>query len=281
MAPREDGYHRGDPMTGRPSHDGVIGVGPALRKARAHRGLTLDEAARDTKLRTDQLQALEDEDFDALGGEVYTRACLRTYAAYLGLRPVKVLGIYARHADEPEPPRPPEKTGRVERAIAATRIRDNQRFLLIAAAFIVFVLIIFGLLSRDHSAPSPAAIATDTPSEIPSGQSFDATLTAQGPAEATVTVDGVSETFSMARGEERSFMPVEELRIEIASGGSVGVVVSWRDFGVPGTPGEPWSRTFTYAEVSAWPSPSPSPSPSGSGSGTPSGSVSSSATPSV
>jgi hypothetical protein len=262
-------------MTGRPSHDGVIGVGPALRKARAHRGLTLEEAARDTKLRTDQLQALEDEDFDALGGEVYTRACLRTYAAYLGLRPEKVMGIYARHADDPEPPRPPERMGRVERAIAATRIRDNQRFLLIAAAFVLFVLIVFGLLSRDHSAPQPAAIATGTPSAVPSDQVFEATLTAQVPAEVTVTVDGVPETFSMTRGEERSFMPVEELRIEVASGGSVGLVVAWRDLGTPGTPGEPWSRTFTYAEVSAWPSPSPSSSVSTSET------VSSSETPSA
>jgi hypothetical protein len=275
VGPREDRYHRGDPMTGRPSHDGVIGVGPALRKARAHRGLSLEEAARDTRLRTDQLQALEEEDFDALGGEVYARACLRTYAAYLGLRPEKVMRIYARHADDPEPPRPPERMGRVERAIAATRIRDNQRFLLIAAAVIFFVLIIFGLLSRDHSAPPPAAIATDTPSAVPSGQSFDATLTAQGPAGVTVTVDGILETFSMTQGEERSFMPVEELRVEVASGGSVGIVVAGRDLGIPGTSGDPWSRTFTYAQVSAWPSPSPSLSPSGSASE----SVSSSATP--
>ena len=48
-------------MIPQPSPDRMIGVGPALRKARAHRGLTLEEAARDTKLRTDQLQALENE----------------------------------------------------------------------------------------------------------------------------------------------------------------------------------------------------------------------------
>ena len=249
-------------MIPQPSPDRMIGVGPALRKARAHRGLTLEEAARDTKLRTDQLQALEAEDFDALGGEVYVRASLRTYAGYLGLRPEKVMHIYARHAEDPEPPKPPGRLGRVERAIAATRIRDNQRFLLIAAAFVLFVLTIFGLLSRDHSAPLPAAIATDTPSAVPSGQAFDATLTADGPAEVTVTVDGVAQGFSMTRGEERSFLPVEVLRIDVVSGGSVGVVVAGRDLGIPGVPGEVWSRTFTYAEVSAWPSPSPTVAPS-------------------
>jgi len=265
-------------MTRQPSHDAVIGVGPALRKARVLRGLTLEEAARDTKLSTDQLQALEDEDFEALGGEVYARASLRTYAGYLGLRPEKVMGIYARHAEDPEPPKPPERMGRVERAIAATRIRDNQRFLLIAAAVVVFVLIVFGFLSRDHSAPLPAAIATDTPSAVPSDQAFDATLTAGSPAEVTVTVDGIAETFSMTRGEERSFLPIEELRIEVVSGGSVEVVVAGRDLGTPGVAGETWSRTFTFAEVSAWPSPSPTVDPSSSGS--PSPTVSSVASPS-
>ena len=134
-------------MTGSSPPDGVIGVGSALQKAREHRGLLLEDAARDTKLRTDQLRALEDEDFESLGGEVYARAALRTYAAYLGLSSDKVMTAYLRHADDPEPPPPPRQLGRVERAIAATRIRDNQRFLVIAAAFVVGVLLIFGLLS--------------------------------------------------------------------------------------------------------------------------------------
>ena len=47
----------------------------------------MDEAARDTKLRSEQLEALENESFDDLGDAVYARAMLRTYAQYLGLKP--------------------------------------------------------------------------------------------------------------------------------------------------------------------------------------------------
>ena len=263
-------------MAGRPSHDAAIGVGSALRKARMMRGLALDDAARDTRLRPDQLRALEREDFDDLGGEVYARACLRTYAAYLGLDPEKVMRVYAQHAEAPEPPPPPGKMGRVERAIAATRVRDNQRFLLIAAAVVIFVLIVFGLLSRDHAAPEPAAIATRTVAPVPTGQSFDASVTALGPTEITVTVDGDPATYPMTKGEQRSFMATTELTIEVADGGTVQLVVAGRDLGAPGEPGHPWSRTFTYDEVGGWPSPSPSPSTSGTPSGGPSGTVSSS-----
>jgi cytoskeleton protein RodZ len=260
-------------MAERPSQTPPIGVGSALRKARAHRELTLEGAARDTKLRTEQLEALEREDFEMLGGEVYVRATLRTYAAYLGLDPDKVMRVYARHADDPEPPAPPGKMGRVERAIAATRIRDNQRFLLIAAAFVFVVLIVFGLLSRDHSAPPPAAIATQTATAAPADQAFGVTLSASGVVKVTVIIDGDPASFTMVKGEERSFTATSELSVDAGDGGAVQVVVQGRDLGVPGEPGQPWSRTFTYAEVSAWPSPSASE--------TPSGSVSSAASPSA
>lgn len=229
-----------------PTHDATIGVGPALRKAREHRGLSLDEAARDTRLRTDLLFALEDEDFDALLGDVYVRGALRTYAQYLGLNPDKVVAAYSRHTDDPEPPPPPQKMGRVEQAMAAARIRDNQKFLLVAAASLLGILLAVGLLARDNGTPPPASIPTTAASPIPQDRAIEATLVAQRDASATVTVDGTTETFDMAEGETRSFSAVDDLTIELAEGGSVQVVLNGRDLGAPGEPGRPWTESFTY-----------------------------------
>jgi cytoskeletal protein RodZ len=131
-------------MAGHSVRPASIGVGPALRRAREIAGITLDEAARDTRLTPDQIGALEREDFDLLGEEVYVRAMLRTYAQYLGLKPDKVMNAYAKHAEVPELPSPPGKRGRVEQALAAARIRDNQRFLLIAAAIILIAAVAVG-----------------------------------------------------------------------------------------------------------------------------------------
>jgi cytoskeletal protein RodZ len=234
--------------------DATIGVGPALRKAREHRGLTLDEAARDTKLRTDLLAALEDESFDALLGDVYVRGALRTYSQYLGLSPDKVVAAYARHADDPEPPPPPRKMGRVEQAMAAARIRDNQKFLLIAAASLLVILLAVGLLARDNGTPPPAAIPTTAAPAAPEDQAIEATLVAERETSATVTVDGVPDVFSMTEGEERSFSAVDDLTIELADGGSVQVFLNGRDLGAPGEPGQPWTETFTY-DTGASPSP--------------------------
>src|SRR5436190_24044658 len=135
-------------MAGNSVRPASIGVGPALRRAREIAGITPDEAARDTRLTADQIGALEGEDFELLGEEVYVRAMLRTYAQYLGLRPDKVMTAYAKHADEPGPPPPPAKLGRVEQALAAARIRDNQRFLLIAATVVLVGAVAVGIVAR-------------------------------------------------------------------------------------------------------------------------------------
>jgi cytoskeleton protein RodZ len=228
-----------------------IGVGPALEKARRIRGLSLDEAARDTRLRVDQLTALEAEDFGALPSDAFVRGALRTYAQYLGVRPEKVLDAYGRHVDDPAPPPPPEGLGRIERAIAATRIRDNQRFLLLGAATVLVLLLLFGLLSRDRGAPPPAALPTTTSPTLAGTATIDAVLVARRPVEVTVTVDGAPETLAMEEGETRSFSASERLELVVADGGAVQVTVGGRDLGAPGEPGSPWKRSFSLDDIPA------------------------------
>src|SRR5947208_767196 len=82
----------------------LIGVGPALRKARVARRTSLDEASRDTRIRLEYLEALERETFSELNGDVYVRGCLRTYAAYLGLSPDKVVAAYVSGTPDPQAP---------------------------------------------------------------------------------------------------------------------------------------------------------------------------------
>ena len=153
-----------------------IGVGPALEKARRIRGLSLDEASRDTRLRVDQLTALENEDFAALPERRLRPGSAAHVRPVPGRQPRQGRSARTRsHADEPEAPAPPGKLGRIERAIAATRIRDNQRFLLFGAATLVVLLLLFGLVARGRGAPAPAAIPTTAP---PIGDASSSTIDA-------------------------------------------------------------------------------------------------------
>ena len=217
-----------------------------MRKARERRGITLDAASRDTKIPIDQLHALESESFGALLGDVYVRGSLRTYAQYLGLSPEKVIGAYAQHAAEPAPPPPPAKLGRVERAIAATRIRDNQRLMIFLTGVILVFAIVFGFLSRGHSAPTPATLPTVAADPDPLDREIDAVIEAVSALQITVVADGVESTYSMEAGETRSFMAQSELELRASDGGALRVAVNGVDLGIAGQPGQPWTDTFSF-----------------------------------
>ena len=247
------------------SSDPLIGVGPALRKARERRGITIDEVSRDTKLAPDQLRALEEESFDELLGEAHVRGALGTYARYLGLDPAKVAKAYAENADDLEPPPLPAKMGAVERAIAAARIRDNQRFLQIAALGVIIIAIVFGLLSRSHGTPAPASLGTATPSPVPIDQQVQAVLVAAAKLDVTVTADGVASVWHMAKGESRTATASQTLVLDLASGGLAQITVNGQDLGTPGRTGTPWHRSFDAA-TTPWVTPSASASPESSGS---------------
>jgi len=61
------------------------GVGKKLHEARARRKLSLEQVEEATKIRRRYLQAIEDENWDELPGDIYARAFIRTYGSVLGL----------------------------------------------------------------------------------------------------------------------------------------------------------------------------------------------------
>ncbi len=76
------------------------GIGETLREARETQGRSLEDAARAVRARTSQLQDLEDERFDAFGGDVYAKGFLRSYAVELGLDPEPLVATFRREIGE-------------------------------------------------------------------------------------------------------------------------------------------------------------------------------------
>src|ERR671911_2223785 len=78
-------------------------IGEALRSAREAQGKSLDDAAVATRIRSSYLEALEEERFGDLGGNVYAKGFLRSYAGYLGVHPAPLLEAH-RAQETPEAP---------------------------------------------------------------------------------------------------------------------------------------------------------------------------------
>jgi cytoskeleton protein RodZ len=81
----------------------VSTLGEQLRAQRERKGISLDQAAADTRIREKFLRALEEGDHQALPGAVYTKGFLRNYAEYLDLETDGLIGLYQHERGKPEP----------------------------------------------------------------------------------------------------------------------------------------------------------------------------------
>ena len=224
-----------------------IGLGPALKKVRERRGVSLAEASRDTRIRPEFLGAIEEEEFDLLLGDVHVRGCLRSYATYLGVPADRVLEVYGQHAAVPISPTTPPKVP-VDPDLSLPRRRDNARLVVMVAAAVIVLAAAFGILSARDPAPEPADLSSAAPLEqaaLPSG--IEVTVLAGESVVVTVTIDGAEpQRYELEPGEGRSFEADTSLDIRLSSGSTAQVTVAGRDLGFPGKEGKPWHETFTY-----------------------------------
>jgi len=80
-------------------------LGETLRAQREKKGITLEQAASDTRIREKFLKALEDSDYQTLPGTVYTKGFLRNYAEYLELPAEELVVQFHQERDLPDAPR--------------------------------------------------------------------------------------------------------------------------------------------------------------------------------
>jgi cytoskeletal protein RodZ len=133
------------------------GIGERLREARTSRGLELEEAEQQIKIRKRFLVALENEDWDVLPGSAYVRGFLHTYAELLGLDADAVVDEYRRLERERQgaesEPEPPPQLAAAERPAARGPVSSRLRgpWVLVAAgiAVVLAFLLVLGLTGDD------------------------------------------------------------------------------------------------------------------------------------
>jgi len=148
------------------------GIGARLRSARERSRLTILQAAERLHLDPDILEALEAENFAALGAPVYVKGHLRHYAELVGESPEALFELYSQGT--PVPP-PPDLT-RVPRPVPDDTGKLVGPAVIVVIGFVVAGTVWWGLsLSHHHwvmvaSRPLPLAVAPATP--MAQGQSM-------------------------------------------------------------------------------------------------------------
>ena len=130
------------------------GTGARLRGAREKAGLSLAQAAESLHLDPRTLEALEAEDFAALGADVYVRGHLRRYAELIGESPAQLQELYARSAPalQPDLTRIPHR----EPGLGAAPLVVRS---LLGLAGVALLALLWWLLTTPGEKPQPLAAA--------------------------------------------------------------------------------------------------------------------------
>ncbi|MGH2765865.1 MAG: helix-turn-helix domain-containing protein [Actinomycetota bacterium] len=240
--------------------DTGTGIGRALRAARQRRGKTLDDASRETRVRIDYLEALELEEFDALGSDVYVRGFLRSYARYLGLSHEKVIAAYERAFGRSSPgPSPVERSPGVtptEAVVLTEKKRPNWLLAAAAALIVMAAAAAIGLLNRGTSVPQPADVGA--PPAVPVlPRTVEVGLTAHQDVEVELILDGNgSKRFTLEEGQGRSFEAEESIIVRLSEGGVTEIIVNGHRLPAPGDRHAPFEATYTAQSYRGQSSPS-------------------------
>jgi hypothetical protein len=132
------------------------GIGATLREARSRRKVDLAEVEAAIKIRIRYLQAMENEEWDALPGGAYTRGFIRTYAAYLGLDGERLADEYRRSTAPVGGERVPRRVEPVPAGARGGRSRISTPVLAVAVTLVLAgLLVAIGLAGGDGDSTAP------------------------------------------------------------------------------------------------------------------------------
>ena len=240
-----------------------IDIGQTLREAREEQGRTIEDAARDTRVRGDYLRALEAEEFGVFGGDVYAKGFLLTYARYLQIDPQPLLETYRRNVqhDDYDPA-----------ALAATPVtrQPSPPPPTWVAWVVVVIIVMIGVAAlaqvfggrtpepaqerppqpaaSQTATPAPTETATPSPSPSPSPtyEGVNLILTFEDASWMRVIVDG-QKVFEdvVPRGETVTYQGQDTISIRFGNAAGVRVELNGQDLGPQGARGEVKTVTFT------------------------------------
>jgi cytoskeletal protein RodZ len=142
-------------------------LGERLREARESQGISISQAAIETRILQRYLVALEDGDYQHLPGDVYARGFIRNYADYLSSPADELIELYRRARGMSEPIR-------VVPATSSPRMRGLVLPSFFGVFFVVLVLVGGSYLALsalnfvgESSRPEAAIVPTAAPTPLP------------------------------------------------------------------------------------------------------------------
>src|SRR5437870_11613438 len=138
-------------------------IGEFFKQVRETKGLTIDEVASKTRIRTDFVKALEDGNFAKLPDQVFARGFVRSYARSLGLDEDDAIHRFAQSAGAYYDKQVERERLKVRQAEEERKRQANRKAVAIAIGIAILTLIF--LLSREQSSVLRRGNPDHTPSK--------------------------------------------------------------------------------------------------------------------
>jgi len=176
-------------------------LGHKIKTAREGKGLSFEQAGKDTKISVRYLEALEKEDFSCFPGEAYIIGFLRNYGAYLDLDIRELLSLYKALLQQ-EQPIPVEQLLKQPSPVPKILAKTALAVVILGAVFGGLYYLLF--MSRPKntgtdSQASRAAAAHKMSGDILEGRFFtgDSVLIPSGQEQVMVELQELGETVTI------------------------------------------------------------------------------------
>ncbi|SDD45856.1 helix-turn-helix domain-containing protein [Streptomyces prasinopilosus] len=251
-------------------------VGRALKQARIAAGLTVDDVSTATRVRIAIVHAIEADNFEPCGGDVYARGHIRTLARAVHLDPGPLIAQYdAEHGGRPAPtPAAP--------LFEAERIRPERRGPNWTAAMVAAIVVVIGFVGftmvnggdgdRTNVADGDAtasASGSPTPKSgktVPEPEPSDSAIAAAPQDKVIVKVsapDGRSWISAkdhsgrllfdglLAQGDSKTFEDSSKINLVLGDAGAIDLFVNGKKIEDDWQPGAVERLTYTKGDPQA------------------------------
>lgn len=237
-------------------------LGEKLRQAREARGLSLSEVAEQTRISSQYLESIENDEYGILPGGIFNKGFVKSFAKFVGLNEQEALEEYSRlisasdsiAAEEPKPYRP--------EVLTDDRAGGSMMPTLIVAGIILALMtigILYGLsylrqpsasdvaanTNRTNSNLSNTPLAEPSPdpaSTVPDMASLKVEFKAVSAAVSlAVTSDGKKTTTLVNAGSAETFEPRDSLKLSYSRSlaSAAQLVINGKEIKLPAVPLDP------------------------------------------
>ena len=215
----------------------MTNFGASFKKARESKGLTLAQIAKETRISSRFLEAIEKEEFQLLPGGIFNRGFIRTYADRVGVDAEAALAEYEQLIKTQEPE---QQFVPLDDSVE----KSEKNFYPVAIGALVLAIIIFYIVTRDSGRPragdrpastvaeevaaplTPSVAAAPEPESAPA-QASALTLDIEATEQTWIKVNADGATVSagevLERGMTRRFTARNSINLIVGNAGGINL----------------------------------------------------------